>query len=229
MEATGGLQQGRSNLDFIVDFRKLHSNSASHAALSTDQDRYGLPQSKYTYISKEIIAKICQSICCMLRNDTVLNALLTDTSTSNLIKRPTESWFKVLNGSLDFHFKITAAIAVYCASRVGSLVQELHPVSLQHDVFGSALINAIKLGKLKIVKKLITYLRSSPITEAHGDTLVKNPLKEFPIYEAIQTSIKYSRDDVLPMLAKLIHRKFSGLQLRMSSPSGIWSIFAMVF
>ncbi|EUC49390.1 hypothetical protein COCMIDRAFT_49315, partial [Bipolaris oryzae ATCC 44560] len=78
----------------------------------------------------------------------------------------------------------------------------------------SPLLNAIKLGNLRILKKLIKYLQSSQITEAHRDTLFNNPLANFCIYKAIGKSITYSRDDMFLMVTKLIRRKFGGLKPR---------------
>ncbi|EMD90453.1 hypothetical protein COCC4DRAFT_56859 [Bipolaris maydis ATCC 48331] len=77
----------------------------------------------------------------------------------------------------------------------------------------SPLVNAIKLGKLSIVKKLIEYLRYSPLTQAHGYALLKTPSTNFPIYKAIQMLITYNRDDILFRLAKLIRHKFGRIDL----------------
>lgn len=177
-------------------------------------DIYALPGSNDTYTSKEIIAQICQSICCVLGDDVVLNFLFAGTPTPNSIIRPAEEPLRVLNETCDIHFEITAAIAVHSASRVHLLVRNLYADSLQHGIFGNHLITAIKLGDLKIVKELTECFQNLRIGEADQVTLADNTMENPLIYEAIETSISYNREDILLILVRLIRPTIPRFELR---------------
>lgn len=74
------------------------------------------------------------------------------------MKRLDPDWFAALNGNFDVHFKVTAAIAAGCAKHVGLLVWQLPPDSSAHAVFGSPLVNAIKLKDSVTARELIRYI-----------------------------------------------------------------------
>jgi hypothetical protein len=88
------------------------------------------------------------------------------------------------------------------------LVQKLPLDSLEHEVFGSPLTNAIKLGDLEVVKQLFSYISCSQLTARQQEVMLKESLAAFPIMLSVYRSIIYSRDTILVELAKLMRQKF---------------------
>lgn len=172
---------------------------------------YGLPGLNTIYSGKEITIQICKSICSILGDGIVLSALFTEIPTSNLINRLDPAWFAALNTGFDIHFKITAAIAVRCASHVRLLIEQLPPGSSQHAVFGSPLINAIKLKDLDTVRELVRYLLGFDSKTLKTIFSLEISAIAFPIIKAVMTAIDYNQARILDQLARLIRRKFGNI------------------
>ncbi|KNG48482.1 hypothetical protein DDE82_002069 [Stemphylium lycopersici] len=149
-----------------------------------------------------------RGVCGVLGHEAVLSALLTSTPVSNIVKHLDPDWFAALGTGSDIHSQITAAIALHRADYVQMLLPQLGSHSEKHLVFGSPLINAIKLKNLDIVEKIVKYLQRFHFTESDGKILLTDSTMAFPIHEAIHTAICYNSHEILGQLAKLMYTRF---------------------